>query len=460
MALVPDPPAKPKVAEGVRARLARRLPLLSVFLMGVAFSGWLLPDRWPGFIALVVLAVAAVGLVPDREDRAAEAERLVDEARAREAEAVAAEALLNQRLAETASLVWRTAVDAIADPMTVIDAGGRLLHANGALQELFPKAADGVPLSHVVRSPDLLDAVDEVRRGGGRISVAFEDRVPVRRKLIAVVTSLGAEADRSGAAVAIVMRDVSEEERLAQMRADFIANASHELRTPLASLRGFVETLQGPAREDTAARDRFLPIMALQAERMTRLIDDLLSLSRIEMRVHVPPRGEVDLLEVAQFVVQALEPVAAAADVQLQIEGAAQPRMVRGDRDELVQVVQNLVHNAIKYGRAGGHVTVRLGDDATASPRRPRVLLAVEDNGPGIAPEHLPRLTERFYRINALVSREKGGTGLGLAIVKNILNRHRGELRIQSEVGRGSTFMVSLDELAVQHPAPSASFSA
>jgi len=342
--------------------------------------------------------------------------------------------------------LWRQLVAALPEPMAIADPVGRLIAVNPAMLVLYPRLAVGAPVSNVVRHPELLDAMDDARTTGERQTVEIEDRVPVRRRLIATVTPLDAGADPMGPAVALVVRDVSEEERLAQMRADFIANASHELRTPLASLRGFVETLQGPARNDEAARQRFLAIMATQAARMTRLIDDLLSLSRIEMRAHVPPNGTVDLNEVAAFVRQSLEPVAEAASIDVKLEAASGEAPVRGDRDELVQVLQNLVHNAIRYGRDGGHVTVRVRQDGAIA-GRPRIAVEVEDDGQGIPAEHLPRLTERFYRVSAAVSREKGGTGLGLAIVKNIINRHRGELRIESEVGRGSTFTVLLDRI-------------
>jgi two-component system phosphate regulon sensor histidine kinase PhoR len=244
----------------------------------------------------------------------------------------------------------------------------------------------------------------------------------------------------------VQFRDLSEQDRLAQMRSDFIANASHELRTPLASLRGFIETLEGPASEDSAARKRFLSIMSAQAARMTRILDDLLSLSRIEMRAHVPPTGNVSVGAVLKEVCQGMEPLAHEAGISINLNlPQTPPLQVRGERDELVQVFQNLVQNAIKYGRRGGRVDVSLKVDPATSPRRPRLLASVADDGPGIEAEHLPRLTERFYRVDTATSREKGGTGLGLAIVKHILNRHRGDLKISSEVGKGSTFTVSLD---------------
>jgi two-component system phosphate regulon sensor histidine kinase PhoR len=228
------------------------------------------------------------------------------------------------------------------------------------------------------------------------------------------------------------------------MRADFVANASHELRTPLASLKGFVETLQGPAKDDPAARERFLMVMSEQAERMTRLIDDLLSLSRVEMREHLPLGAIVELNDVMASVIQSLQPLAVAAGVAIELAGSAEPAEVRGDRDELVQVFQNLIHNAIKYGRQGGRVDIAVARRSPGQGRPAEIVATVADDGPGIAPQHLPRLTERFYRVSVAASREKGGTGLGLAIVKHILNRHRGELTIASQIGQGSTFCVIL----------------
>ena len=261
----------------------------------------------------------------------------------------------------------------------------------------------------------------------------------------ATITRIVAQGGTRGLpAILITFRDQTTTDKLAQMRADFIANASHELRTPLASLRGFVETLQGPARDDPAAREKFLNIMASQAARMTRLIDDLLSLSRVEMKVHLRPTAIVDLNDIAGYVAQTLEPLAEGSQSSITVHALDTPARIRGDREELVQVLLNLAHNALKYGREGGRVDIRLARE----PGKPnRISVAVSDDGPGIAPEHLPRLTERFYRANVATSREKGGTGLGLAIVKHIVNRHRGDLRITSRVGQGSTFTVLFDEL-------------
>jgi len=343
---------------------------------------------------------------------------------------------------------WRIVIDAIPSAAIALDAAGTLVHHNRLAAEMFPRIRDGVPMSQVSRSPDLLLAVDRVLAGDGeRFDVELVERVPVERRLAATVSRLARPGRSSAPHALVTFRDLTEQDRLGQMRSDFIANASHELRTPLASLRAFVETLQGPARDDENARTRFLQLMAHQAERMTRLIDDLLSLSRVEMRVHLPPRGIVELNETAAYVCQSLEPVAEAAQATLVLKRDDEAARIRGDRDEIVQVLQNLIHNAIKYGRSGGTVEIRIGRDAPRGSVGAKVWVSVADEGQGIPPEHLPRLTERFYRVSAISSREKGGTGLGLAIVKHILNRHRAELRISSRVGVGSTFTVSFEEL-------------
>jgi two-component system phosphate regulon sensor histidine kinase PhoR len=343
---------------------------------------------------------------------------------------------------------WRLLLDAVPDAAVALDHNFNIMHFNARLEELFPKVRTGQPLSQLSRNPELNDAVEKAITANEAVVVDLYERVPVERRISATVSRLGGREIRRGLPFLMVsFRDLTEQDKLAQMRADFIANASHELRTPLASLRGFVETLQGPARDDPEARARFLGIMSSQATRMTRLIDDMLSLSRVETRVHLPPRGILDLSEVASYVAQALEPVAAASKMKISVTKNDGPIRIRGDRDEIVQVLQNLVHNAIKYGRENGHIEIGVSRVLDGSPPLPRALIAVADDGPGIAPEHLPRLTERFYRANVAASREKGGTGLGLAIVKHIVIRHRGDLRITSVVGKGSTFSILFDEL-------------
>ena len=348
---------------------------------------------------------------------------------------------------------WRAIVSAMPDPAMVLDRMGLIIHHNAAVADLFPRVRVGQPISSVSRSPELLAAVEKSRDADDITVVELQDRVPVQRRVSAILTTLRLRdmAD-SEPSLLVTFRDITDQEKLAQMRADFIAYASHELRTPLASLRGFVETLQGPARDDAKARERFLGIMAAQAARMTQLIDDLLSLSRIEMRVHVPPRGVVELNEVVGFVAQSLEPVARSAGIIIAIERSPERARVRGDREELVQVFQNLIHNGIRYGKEGGHVNVRVSREPAAGGRPRRIAVAVQDDGVGIPPEHLPRLTERFYRVSVSASREKGGTGLGLAIVKHIVTRHRGEIKIASTPGQGSTFTVLLDELQEAQP--------
>jgi len=348
---------------------------------------------------------------------------------------------------------WRAIIDALPSPAAALDANGNVLHHNGPILDLIPKIRPGQPISSVLRTPEFLAALDRAldgRQTGAESTVSVEilERVPVERRYFATLSRVaGAARSLIDPFLLVTFRDLSEQDKLAQMRADFIANASHELRTPLASLRGFVETLQGPARDDPDARDRFLSIMATQSARMTRLIDDLLSLSRAEMRVHLPPRGIVELNDTCTFIIQALEPLADSAQIAVSFKRMDKPALVRGEREEIVQVLQNLLQNALKYGREGGHVEVRLVVEPPTGRTPQRLSVAIIDDGPGIAPEHLPRLTERFYRANVASSREKGGTGLGLAIVKHIVNRHRGDLRIQSTVGVGSTFTVSFDAL-------------
>jgi two-component system, OmpR family, phosphate regulon sensor histidine kinase PhoR len=340
--------------------------------------------------------------------------------------------------------VWRLIVDAVPEPAVVLNVAARIVQANRLAQELFGAGRRGGHIASMSRDPGLLAAVEATLATHETQTVELHGRVPVERRLLATVVPLDetpAEG-REAPSLLITFRDLSEQDRLARMRADFVANASHELRTPLSYLKGSVETLLGPAKDDAAARAAFLKTMGEQAERMTRLVDDLLSLSRVEMREYLPPAGEADLAAVITDVAQTLTPMAQQAGVSLTLSGLDGAAPVRGDHDELAQVFENLVQNAIKYGRDGGKVEVRLKREP--GPRHVRYRVDVVDDGPGIAPQHLPRLTERFYRVNAAASRAKGGTGLGLAIVKHILNRHRGELSIVSKLGEGSTFTVML----------------
>ncbi len=319
-------------------------------------------------------------------------------------------------------------------PVMLLDAGERVLMANADMQAALGQALERKHLSAVLRNPAVLDAVDRALHDGEAGNAPFTIAGAVERHYEAYTARI------DDGLVALLLHDITAIRRSEQMRADFVANASHELRTPLAAVSGFIETLQGPARDDAVAREKFLVIMAAEAARMRRLIDDLLSLTRIELNEHVPPLGRVALEPVVRQAAAALAPLAAQDDITVGIEAVPLPEIL-GDHDELVQLFQNLIHNAIKYGRVGGHVVISLGRE------NGHVFAAVKDDGEGIPREALPRLTERFYRVDVKRSRERGGTGLGLAIVKHILSRHQGRLSIDSKIGEGSTFTIILPAL-------------
>jgi len=342
-------------------------------------------------------------------------------------------------------------LSALPDPLFMLSAQGRVVRANPAAGELFGPGLEARDFASVLRNPELLEALDEILSGAADRLVEFSLTGPVERYFTARVVRLEAPAP-DGTAALVALHDLTAMKRAEQMRADFVANASHELRTPLASLLGFIETLRGPAREDSEARARFLAVMDEQARRMARLIEDLLSLSRIELSEHMPPRGRVQIPDVLQSVISPLEPQLAAR--QMTIERDIEPvPPIAGERDELTQVFQNLIDNALKYGTPGTpvRIVVRPADAGSAGARRlgrPGVKVSVIDRGEGIAREHLARLTERFYRVDTARSRRLGGTGLGLAIVKHVLNRHRGVLDIDSTPGKGSSFTVYLPAAA------------
>ncbi len=338
---------------------------------------------------------------------------------------------------------WRDVVNALPDAAIVIDRAGIVVHHNPLIADLFPRARVGNSVTLISREPALLRAIQTISRDRARIFVRLHDRVPVERQLTAIVTPLDSASDERGSAsILIIFRDLSDEERHARLRADFVANASHELRTPLSALKLIIETMQGAGRDDIASREKFLARMSSQADRMTQLINDLMSLNRVEMRAHLTPRDSVDIVDLLVKVAATLEPMAEASDIAINLPADRSEALVIGDYDELWQVFLNLIQNAIRYGRAGGSVTLEIAPAVIDNAHH--LSISVSDTGPGIAPEHLPRLTERFYRVSATASRDKGGTGLGLAIVKHIVTRHRGELRITSELERGSTFTVVL----------------
>ena len=326
----------------------------------------------------------------------------------------------------------------LPDALFVLDGGGRVVFGNSAAEPLIGKTALGRHVATALRVAPLIAAIESVMQDGAARSIEYEMPVPVERHFSAFVVPI--EAAGAPRLCLVLLRDLTEAKRVEAMRADFVAFASHELKTPLASLSGFIDTLRGHAKDDPEAREKFLEIMADQAARMRRLIEDLLSLSRIELREHMRPADEVDLLGVVSDVADGLTTTAEQYGVDVIVTAPAGLPRIRGDREELAQVVQNLADNALRYGRAGKRVEISLATDAKAG--RPMVRLSVRDFGPGIAKEHLPRLTERFYRVDAAASRARGGTGLGLAIVKHIVNRHQGTLQIESEIGQGSVFSV------------------
>jgi len=324
-------------------------------------------------------------------------------------------------------------LDALRDPALLVGPDTRLRAMNAPMRALLPAARAGDPLALTLRSPDVLDAANRVLEGAAAEGVVWRERVPVERVFDAYVAPLTVAGDRF---VVLTLRETTEALRVERMRSDFIANVSHELRTPLASVMGFIETLQGPAREDPAARVRFLAIMRDQARRMSRLIDDLLSLSRIEQRAHLRPNAPVDLVGVVRHVADGLDLIAMENRVTLKLE-TPDALIIPGDRDELIRLVENLVGNAITYGSLPDQDTQV---EITLQMQGDQARLSVRDHGLGIAREDLPRLTERFYRADVGASRAKGGTGLGLALVKHIVARHRGRLVITSQPGEGACF--------------------
>jgi two-component system phosphate regulon sensor histidine kinase PhoR len=336
-------------------------------------------------------------------------------------------------------------VSDLPDPTIVLTPESMVVAFNESAQEITPGILRGEPISFALRVPNVLEAIRAVAASREMRRIEFFQRVPTDRWWEATIAPLvlpgGAGPDRH--LVLLALRDLTPLRRVEEMRADFVANASHELRTPLASLSGFIETLQGPARNDPSSRDRFLAIMKEQATRMARLIDDLLSLSRIEQKVHIHPDTTADLVAIVHEVADGLSPLAQERDVEIRITDRARALDVLGDRDELIRVFENLIENALKYGASGKRVDISLAREPATGEARDAIV-SVRDYGPGIAPEHLPRLTERFYRVDIGESRAQGGTGLGLALVKHILNRHRGRLMIESTPGSGANFSVRL----------------
>ena len=341
---------------------------------------------------------------------------------------------------------YRELLDALPMPALLVAGGERIIGANTRVEDLLGQGLVGRHLVTVVRQPSVLDAIDSCERTHEKSAARY--MTSVERNDTTYLVHCGYVSLPGATGVLASFEDISHVEANSQMRRDFVANVSHELRTPLTALMGFIETLQGPARDDPAAQERFLGIMMNEAGRMNRLVSDLLSLSRVESEERVRPSQRVDLTELIRSTLRRITPVAEKARVVLQEDMPSAPVMVPGDEDQLRQVFTNLIENAIKYGGNDQTVSVKLSQSAhDPALRMPGAQVEVRDTGPGIAPVHLPRLTERFYRIDSHRSREMGGTGLGLAIVKHIVNRHRGRLKVESTQGKGSCFTVILPVL-------------
>ncbi|TGQ64962.1 MAG: two-component sensor histidine kinase [Mesorhizobium sp.] len=408
--------------------------------MAQAFATRLRNGRWPllaGLVAILVVyvfaGISAYVLLPALALLLGAALLPAGVARQAGENGAAIEAIGLQRLS------GEYLAAAVADPLIIFDRAATIVHANAAAFAAFGGIAPGISLALKFRAPEMQTLLDSVLSGDVASDVVdYTEKLPVERAYRVSASSVGHGTDL----YVMVFKDQSETRRIDRMRADFIANASHELRTPLASISGFIETLRGPARNDPAARDQFLQIMQNQTGRMARLIDDLLSLSRLEMKPYLKPGTEVDLRQTVDGVIDSLAPLARENNVVIERDFAEGSLDVPGDRDELFQVFENLLENACKYGQSGGRVVVSIAR-SDADPE-PGIDVTIRDFGPGIPEEHIPRITERFYRIDVETSRTQKGTGLGLSIVKHILTRHNARLSIRSEVGKGAAFSVHL----------------
>jgi two-component system, OmpR family, phosphate regulon sensor histidine kinase PhoR len=366
-------------------------------------------------------------------------------------------------------------IEALPEATLLVDRNGRVVASNREARRQLQFEAKGLRLSAILRRPEILEAAQDASAQGATRIVAYENSAPVEEHYRVYVAPIAWGDDT---AALMIFHDQTAHIVTERMRADFLANASHELKTPVTSISLLIETLGGAARDDGVARERFLGLMELQVDRMRRLIDDLLSLSKIEINEHVPPSEHADLILIVREAIETLGAVAAERHVALRLAPEAAEHPVIGDRFQLVQVAQNLIDNAIKYSPENGEVTVEIGaaegreaaadragrrwPEASrislltpgAPASRPFVYMRVADQGPGIPRRHLPRLSERFFRVERdQQAVERPGTGLGLAIVKHIVNRHRGGFIVESEPGRGSAFAIYLDQ---SKPAPAA----
>ena len=408
-----------RLAGLARGRLLGARWLLAASALAIAWLSWVSgASPAAALIAMLIVALAAALLPRSRTES--------------RAKTTAGEA------AAEAGPSGADVIAALPDPALTFDFHGAVVDVNQETLAAFGAMPPGTLLQLRFRASAMQELIARVLAERRPAAIEHVEKGPIERAFRVSVAPIGAEGDL----FLMHFRDQSETRRIDRMRADFIANASHELRTPLASIAGFIETLRGPARDDAGARERFLEIMQAQTARMARLIDDLLSLSRIEMKPYARSDEFIDLGQLVCNVADALRQIAEDNGVAFRITRPAEPLRVPGSRDELIQVFENLLENACKYGRAGRHVDVDFSR-AQAGPR-PEAVVTIRDYGPGIPEEHIPRVTERFYRIDDEASRTQRGTGLGLSIVKHILSRHEGRLVIRSKLGEGSAFLVHL----------------
>jgi len=448
----PPLPASSRKSPRALAELGRRITLVAglsiLAILGAAvFAGAELP--------YAIFAAAFVGV----------AGMLIYFNAKPEIEAEAARALMVPPPAPArpdVDVLMRQLLGALPDATFIVDRDGRMDWANVRARTSLNLPQSGHRLAAALRDPRLLEAILDVATGGEPQSVPFTPAGPLEEFFRAQIAGFEIQGKRYAM---IVVHDETAAKKVERMRVDFLANASHELRTPLAAIVGSIETLTGHARNDPAGQERFLGIMQVQADRMRRLIDDLLSLSKIELNEHVPPHGEADLEAVIRETIDTLSPISARKKVTVTLKRAAGNVVVLGNRDELVQVAQNLIDNAIKYAPEGGNVDVEVGGDVPrdqlgsiarrnseaahvslaaprADPDRVYGYIRVSDNGSGMPRASLPRLSERFFRVEEAKNSDRVGTGLGLAIVKHIINRHRGGLFVESQQGQGSSFMI------------------
>lgn len=333
-------------------------------------------------------------------------------------------------------------VHVLSEPVLVLNAERNIEFANQAARDLFGTDLVGRDLTSCLRQPEVLQAVRNIfaEQSAEPVEITLPGQVP--RYFELRIHDFPAAANARKRAL-LVLYDFTDTHNAAKIREDFIANVSHEMRSPLAALVGFIETLKGSARDDPEARARFLDIMSTEADRMTLLVQDLLSLSQVESHEHLTPEEPLELIPLIERVVASLSVLAEEQGHRVTVDKSPGLRPVPGDGEELTQVFHNLIGNALKYGAPDTPVEISLRPvDRVPGHTKAGIAVAVKNIGDGIAPEHIPRLTERFYRVDKGRSRRMGGTGLGLAIVKHIVNHHRGHLDVQSELGGETVFTV------------------